>query len=234
MSSMLKMVAYMDLPALSLEQVQRLLEWHDERKLTLTNKGGVNLKYPWVHSKIRDSDLPQSEKEEVAGTLSGTPWNREFVERFPDIVQHLECLPLSYVGKILLLETTKACPVHVDLSTAWCSDVTMEPWSYRMTLRNANGPGFYVQAIPRAEWGSGPRTDKHSPFPKRYFKGELGRWWTLNQWCCQHGSEWDEGDQKVLISVQGTPSEEHRKVLERSKSLGCIEHPALVNRVELA
>lgn len=221
----MKMVAYMSLPGLLSTQVEKLLLWHDAQKATLTNKGGVNLNYPWVHTKIRDEDLQPTEKVEVPNTLPGSAWNQEFVKKFPDIVEHLNCLPLRFVSKIILLETTKVCLTHIDLSKSWCDDVTMEPWSYRMTLRNAVGPGFFVQPIPKAEWGSGPRTSKYSPYPKQHFKAEVGHWWVLNQWCCQHGADWQEGDQKVLISVQGTPSEEHRQVLNRSTLLPALIHP---------
>lgn len=227
--SNMKMVAYMDLPALPLTRVNALLEWHDARKETLTNRGGVNLGFPWTHTKLRDSDLLPAESVAVRYTTAGSAWNSEFVSQFPDIVEYFNCLPLSYVGKIILLETTKACLTHIDLSTSWCKDVTMEPWSYRMTLRNSEGPGFFVQAIPKAEWGSGPRTSKHSPYPKQHFKAEVGRWWALNQWCCQHGSDWQEGDRKVLISVQGTPYEEHRNVLNRSELLPALIHPEALN-----
>ena len=92
-------------------------------------------------------------------------------------------------------------------------------------LRNNSRNGFYVQPIPKEEFGSGIRKEMYSPYDKIYYKPEIGKWWVLNNWCCQHGSEWNEGESKVLISVQGAPSPEHMKVRNFNRLTNIITHP---------
>jgi hypothetical protein len=211
------MAATVDLPPMPAETVQKLLEWHDQNKVILDNVGARGLETPWYHTKIRDTEnLPNSKT--IQGTLPGAPWNSDFVSQFPELVLFFNNLPLMRVGKILLLETYKECFSHIDLSSHNYSDVTYEPCNYRMTLRDTPGNSFYVQPIPENEFGSGPRKNRPSPYDRVYYHADIGKWWVLNNWCCQHGSEYTEGDRKVLISVQGTPYVKHRSLIKSNVS----------------
>jgi hypothetical protein len=215
------MAGEVNLPSMPRDLVDKLLIWHDSKKTVLTNKGATALYYPWVHTKIRDNE--GDNLIDIDESIPGSPWNSDFVEEFPELVKFLNQLPLKTVGRIILLETIKPCTPHIDLSSMYYTDTTYEPCNYRMTLRESKSNGFYVQAIPKEDFGTGPRRDKTSIYDKNFFKPKIGNWWVLNNWCCQHGSEWDEGDNKVLISIQGTPSEDHRVLLKSLTNV--IYHP---------
>lgn len=206
------MAGEVDLPTMSDKVISKLLKWHDSNKKLLENRGAAALYHPWVHTKIRDTD--EMDSVELPNTTPGAPWNKEFVELFPELIEFFNILPLKSIGRIILLETVKPCTPHIDLSSMYYTDITLEPCNYRMTLRASNSNGFYVQAIPAEEFGQGPRRDKTSVFQKEHFKPRLGHWWVLNNWCCQHGSDWEEGDSKVLISIQGEPKDQHRELLK--------------------
>jgi len=206
------MTATTSLPSMSQSLIDQLLKWHDANKTVLVNKGANALYSPWVSTKIRDGDLKENIIYNIPNTIPGTQWNKCFVEEFPQLVEYFNCLPLKRVDKIILLETTKSCVPHVDLSSLYYNDISLEPANYRMSLRHGKSNGFYVQPVPEDQFGY-PRKEQFSPYPKQNYNPEVGKWWVLNNWCCQHGSDWIEGDQKVLISVQGTPSLKHIEVI---------------------
>jgi hypothetical protein len=209
--------------------IDRLLQWHDKNKTVLVNKGASALYSPWLCTRIRDIDITESSVYHIPNTLNGSKWNKSFVEELPELIEYFNCLPLKNVDKIILLETIKPCVPHIDLSSLYYKDITFEPANYRMSLRHNTGNGFYVQPIPKNEFGSGSRKERHSPYPKQYYNPEIGKWWVLNNWCCQHGSDWTDGDQKVLISVQGSPSEKHREVINSTVE-NVLYHPCTLEQ----
>lgn len=225
MANNLKMVSYVDLPPLEEGEIDKLLNWHDGRKTVMSNKGGQNLEFPWLWTQIRDIDLEGGVQH--PGTLPGSGWNEDFLLNFPDLASYFNCLPMTDVTRIVLLETKKSVLPHVDLSSEYYDGHIFEPANFRMTLRNADGPGFFVQALPRDMWAIGPSTNNETQFSKDHFKAELGRWWVLNNYCCQHGSDFQPGDRKVLISVQGKISPRHLALLHRSEHLESINHPEM-------
>lgn len=211
------------LTGLSNEDCNNLLEWHDNNKTLLKNVGSIGLYNPWVHTKIRDLEF-NTNFIKIKETTPGCPWNADFVERFPKLVNSFNELPFSYIHKIIILETIKECVSHIDGSAGTFNDKSYEPYGYRMLLRNPiKSKGFYVQGIEQKDFGCGPRKETYSPYPKNYYSPEIGKWWVLNNWCCQHGSDWNEGDNKVLISVIGVPSEKHKTLL--SSLTNIIKHP---------
>lgn len=212
------------LPKLSLDRVSDLLQWHDKEKTLLENKGSVMLYNPWLHSKIRDIDQLDNNIE-IKNSIPGAKWNKKFVDEFPELVDYFNCLPIKNIVRILILETFKECVPHIDLSGINLNFI--EPSSYRMMLRNNTQKGFYVQPIPKEEFGTGIRKEKSSPYDKIYYRPLIGEWWLLNNWCCQHGSDWEKNDSKVLISVQGTPSIEHMKLRHLKNFNNVVVHPLL-------
>ena len=232
----LKMVMAVDLPELPQHLISGILEWHDSKKKLLNNSGAAGIKYPWISSHIRDNvDIanPVNLKE----TIPGSPWNKEFVELFPDAIPFFNNLPLINIERIVLLESTKPVPVHVDRSKLHFRSNILEPTSYRMYLRNAEkSNGFYVQSKPMREWGSpnaiGMDSVGHEhmtqPLPKNFWKISPGKWWLLDNFCTQHGADWKEGDDKVIISVQGRiDPAKHKELMNKSSNLECIKHSAL-------
>lgn len=217
------MAATTALMGLSTDECNELLKWHDNNKSLLNNIGSIGLYNPWLHTKIRDIDLKDSSIK-IENAVRGSPWNRDFAKTFPNLIEKFNELPFIYIHKIIILETIKECVPHIDGSASSHNDKTVEPYGYRMLLRTpSKSKGFYVQAIPTEEFGMGPRKEMHSPYPKQYYKPELGKWWVLNNWCCQHGSDWEEGDNKVLISVIGIPSLKHTELLKSLTNI--IKHP---------
>jgi hypothetical protein len=225
--TMYMMTATTSLPPMPQPLIDRLLQWHDKNKSVLTNRGATALYSPWLSTKIRDGDLTENAVYHIPNTLPGRQWNRSFVNELQELVEYFNCLPLKKVDKIILLETTKPCVPHIDLSSLYYNDISLEPANYRMSLRHSKSDGFYVQPIPENEFGS-PRKERHSPYPKQHYNSEIGKWWVLNNWCCQHGSDWTEGDNKVLISVQGTPSEKHREVINNVENV--LYHPCTLEQ----
>jgi len=227
-NTQLIMTGEVGIPGLSSLDIQELLVWHDNNKTILDNRGGEGLYFPWVHTKIRDVELTESNSLVINSTIPGSPWNREFVETFPNLVELFDSLPFEKIYRIVLLETIKECVPHIDLSSLFYQDNTLEPCNYRMTLReSSHSQGFYVQPIPEEEFGTGARKERTSKYTKQHYHPTLGNWWVLNNWCCQHGSDWKEGDQKVLVSVQGRPSEDHRAYLNSLKNI--TYHPLYQN-----
>jgi hypothetical protein len=220
MKDNLILAATTGLPVLSTANVDRLLVWHDNNKTLLENKGSVILYNPWLHTKIRDID-PMSNPVEISNTTPGAPWNGDFVKEFPELVEYFNCLPIKNITRIVLLETFKDCVPHIDMSGIGIN--FLEPSSYRMTLRDQQEKGFYVQPIPKEEFGSGIRKEEFSPYNKIYYHPEIGKWWILNNWSCQHGSDWTDSAHKVLISVQGVPSMEHFNVKKLLENI--VYHP---------
>lgn len=203
--------------------VQRLLDWHDRCKTLLQNTGSIGLHSPWIHTKIRDSDRME-EPLRIKHSIPGSPWNGSFIQEFPELVDVFNSLPFKIIHKIVILETIKECVPHIDGSADLYADKTLEPCNYRMLLQKSKfSSGFYVQAIPKEEFGCGARKEASSPYPKQYYSPDIGKWWVLNNWCCQHGSDWKADDGKVLISVVGTPTDQHREFLKSLTNV--IMHP---------
>jgi hypothetical protein len=194
----------------------------------MTNKGATALHSPWLATRIRDQDITENAIYYIPNTLPGRQWNRSFVNECKELIEYFNCLPLKRVDKILLLETIKPCVPHIDLSSIYYNDMSLEPANYRMFLRHSNSDGFYVQPVPENEVG-GPRKERYSPYAKQHYAPAIGKWWVLNNWCCQHGSDWTEGDNKVLIAVQGTPSEKHRTVIAHNIT-NVLYHPIAIEQ----
>lgn len=232
----LKMTAEVDLPKMPVDLINRILEWHDAGKKLLDNAGAKGIDYPWISTHIRDNagiDDPVS----IPFLKPGSPWNREFVKLFPEAISYFECLPLVDIERIVLLEAKKKVWSHVDRSKTHCPDNRLEPASYRMYLRESKSDGFYVQSRPMKEWGNHRAIEPISPgyeylkepLPYRFWRTEIGQWWVLDNFCSQHGSKWQAGDNKVILSVQGKIHEgKHRELLDRSKNMRCIKHDDLV------
>lgn len=223
------LAATTNLPKLSLDQVELLLEWHEREKTLLENKGSIMLYNPWYKSTIRDIDQIDN-CVNIENSIQGPAWNKNFVDNFPELVNYFNCLPIKNIIRILILETYKECVSHIDMSGINLDFI--EPSSYRMMLKNNTKKGFYVQPIPKEEFGSGIRKEHTSPYEKIYYKPPIGEWWLLNNWCCQHGSNWETGDKKVLISVQGSPSAKHMIIRNDKNLKNIVYHPiAGINNV---
>ncbi len=217
------MVGTTSIPALDNSIIDQLLDWHDSKKTILENPGSIGLNTPWVHTKIRDSD-PMEKSIQIKNSISGSPWNLDFVENFPTLVESFNQLPLNFINKILILETVKECVPHIDGSSRTYLDKSIEPCNYRMLLRKPkNSKGFYVQPLLKENFGISARKEIDTPYSKNYYSPEIGKWWVLNNWCCQHGSDWLPEDNKALISVIGTPSNEHKQILNSLSNT--IKHP---------
>jgi len=231
------MVSDTPLEVMPKELVDRILEWHDSKKHKLDNIGASTLDYPWASSHIRN-DVDINDPVRVDNSIPGNPWNNEFVVKFPEALHYFNQLPLTYIERIVLLESTKEVLSHVDRSKSHVPDATCEPASYRMHLRGCEKKGFYVQGKPMSEWGSRRAIEPVSAgfthltkrLPKKFWQGKIGSWWLLNNFCAQHGSTYEPGDNKVIISVQGTiDSVRHKKLLENNedRGLNCIKHEEL-------
>jgi hypothetical protein len=223
------MTSYVNLPPLSDEHITTLLAWHDSTKETLSNPGAVALKQPWIASKIRDFAENLESPTTVVSSIPGNPWNFDFISRFPEIAKIFNSLPFDKIERIYLLQNNKFCESHNDQSSFLYDEFSIEPCNYRMTLRGSKvSKGFFVQPKPFKSWGSADAL-KNQGLPVFYWNAKPGYWWTLNNFCCQHGSDWKRGDDKVIISIQGTPNtEKHLELLKNSEHLKCIEHPNLV------
>jgi hypothetical protein len=230
----LNMVMEVALPPIDKKLLEEILKWHDQQKTLLNNPGSRALRFPWLATTIRDYEQNLKNSIELDYGISGNPWNRDFVENFQDFVEVINSIPLTEIKRIYLLETIKPCPTHVDMSKQLYNDLSLEPCNYRISMReNTSNSGFYIQPKPRKEWGNsrailsgdteynnGNGIDPITWTPK------VGHWWVLNNYCCQHGSTWQEGDNKVILSVQGTPdTKKHKELLERSKDCNKIDHP---------
>jgi hypothetical protein len=222
----LKMTSYVNLPPLSEEHIMSLLAWHDSTKKTLINPGAIALQKPWLGSRIRDFKENFKSPMEVVDGIPGNPWNSDFVNRFPDLVKIFNNLPFDRIEKILLLQNNKFCQSHNDQSSFLYDDIATEPCNYRLTLRRSTASeGFFVQPKPVESWGSANAL-LFRGLRRFFWDARPGHWWTLNNFCCQHGSDWKEGDDKVIISIQGTPNrEKHLELLKNSEHLECLEHP---------
>ena len=239
----LKMVSDTPLEVMPKELVDRILVWHDSKKHKLDNIGASTLDYPWASSHIRnnvDIDDPVS----LDNSIPGNPWNKEFVDLFPSAIKYFDQLPLIKIERIVLLESTKEVLSHVDRSKSHVPDSTCEPASYRMHLRGCEKEGFYIQGKPISEWGSSRAITPSSlgfthltkPLPIRYWQGKIGSWWLLNNFCAQHGSTYEPGDNKVIISVQGTIDPvRHKELLKEcaAQNLNCRKHDELYKYQEL-
>jgi hypothetical protein len=225
----LKMTSYINLPPLSEEHITSLLAWHDLTKETLINPGAIALKKPWIASKIRDLAANLELPTEIVNSIPGNPWSSDFVNRFPEIVKIFNSLPFNRIEKIILLQNNKFCQSHNDQSSLLYDDISIEPCNYRLTLRGSTASkGFFIQPKPVTSWGS-TYALLNKGLPVVYWDAKPGHWWTLNNFCCQHGSDWEEGDNKVIISVQGTPNtEKHLELLNNSEHLECLEHPDII------
>ena len=222
------MTGYVNLPPISHENITKLLNWHDSNKDQLNNLGAEALGQPWIASKIRDFDVNLKSAGYAKKSIPGNPWNTDFLLRFPELVDILNSLPFKKIERILLLQNTKFCPAHNDQSKFLYSDNYIEPCNYRVTLRSSTkSKGFFVQPKSFKDWGTQHALKGHG-LPAMYWNARPGYWWVLNNFCCQHGSDWREGDDKVILSIQGTPDDEkHLKLIEDSYHLKCIEHPDL-------
>lgn len=222
------MTGYINLPPFSEATVEKLLEWHDSVKETLANPGAVALRQPWIASVIRDYDSNLESPIKLNSGISGNPWNFDFVDKFPELISVFNSLPFDNIERIYLLENYKFCDSHNDQSKFLYSENSIEPCNYRMTLRNSQtSKGFFVQPKPFKTWGTADAIKKQG-FPVYYWPGKPGYWWVLNNYCCQHGSDWKLGDNKVILSIQGTPNEEkHLALLKDSDHLKSITHPNL-------
>ena len=221
----LKMVSYIDIEPLSQPVIDRLLEWHDNNKAIYNTQSTMELGYPWNHSIIRaKSGHEHINMVPLDYGIVGSRWNKEFVDMFPEIVEHFNNLPFDAISAIVLLETVKECPAHMDASKLDnYRDVTLEPCNYRMTIRHSNSPGFWVAPLDESRWGIRWMLDSSV---KMEWAPEIGRWWALNNHVNSHGSHWEQGDKKVIVSVQGTPnSEKHKALLANTTEDGCIFHP---------
>jgi hypothetical protein len=212
-----------DLQGITQARLINLLSWHDSNKTLLKNKGSIGLDNPWVHTKIRDSDLTGNYKT-LKDSIPGSPWNVDFINNFPDLIKIFDSLPLKVIHKIVILETIKECVSHIDGSSGLYKDKSFEPCNYRMLLRKSqSSQGFYLQGISPEKFGCNPEKEIDSHYPKEYYQPAIGKWWVLNNWCCQHGSDWQSGDQKVLISVLGVPALSHKKIVTSLSNI--ILHP---------
>lgn len=222
------MVGYINLPPLSEKNITELLDWHDSSKNRLDNPGAEALGQPWIASKIRDFDVNLKSSTLVGTNIPGNPWNTEFVIRFPELVTIFNSLPFERIERILLLQNTKFCKSHNDQSKFLYNDNHIEPCNYRLTLRNSKKSlGFFVQPKPFNSWGT-QHAIQNQNLPLVHWNAKPGYWWVLNNFCCQHGSDWEEGDDKVILSIQGTPnSKKHLQLLKESSHLKCAEHPDL-------
>lgn len=222
------MVGYIDLPPLSKDNIDKLLTWHDSTKETLDNPGALALNQPWIASKIRDFEVNLKSSILTDNSIPGNPWNSDFASKFPELVSIFDSLPFTRIERILLLQNTKFCQSHNDQSKFLYSDNYIEPCNYRLTLRSSKtSRGFFVQPKPFETWGT-PHAIKNQNLPVTHWNAEPGYWWTLNNFCAQHGSDWKEGDEKVIVSVQGTPDPvKHLELLKKSAHLKCVEHPNL-------
>lgn len=222
------MVGYINLPPLREDDINKLLDWHDSTKDRLDNLGAEALGQPWVASRIRDFDVNLESPTLVRNSIPGNPWNKDFTSKFPELVSIFNSLPFDRIERILLLQNTKFCPSHNDQSKFLYPDNSIEPCNYRMTLRDSKtSRGFFVQPKPFKTWGTRDAIWNQG-YPLMHWNGKPGYWWVLNNFCCQHGSDWKEGDDKVILSIQGTPnSERHLELLRNSDHFKCIEHPNL-------
>jgi len=233
----LKMVMEVDLPPLPQTLIDGILAWHDSKKALLDNIGAAGVGYPWIASHIRDN-VSIDDPVNLENTIPGSPWNSEFVKLFPEAIPFFDSLPLTNIERIVLIESTKLVPPHVDRSKTHCPNNSLEPASYRMHLRKAvKSNGFYMQPRPMKEWGNHRAIIMGSPgyehmtesLPARSWKIDPGKWWLLDNFCTQHGSDWKEGDDKVIVSVQGQIDPvRHKELLDRSAHMKCIKHEALV------
>lgn len=223
------MTSYVNLPPFSEETVNKLLEWHDSNKKRLANPGAVALRQPWEASTIRDFYINMLNPVKVVDSIPGNPWSFDFTQKFPELISVFNSLPFLQIERILLLQNTKFCDSHNDQSKFLYNEASLEPCNYRMTLRGSKvSKGFFVQPKPFKHWGSEDAL-KNQGLPVYYWDAKPGYWWTLNNFCCQHGSDWKPGDDKVILSIQGTPDpEKHLELLKNSEHLKCIEHPNLV------
>lgn len=222
------MTGYVNLPPLNEEDITKLLNWHDANKQTLDNLGAMALNQPWVASTIRDFRVNLKYAKAPTGNIPGNPWNYDFIIRFPKLVSVFDSLPFTKIERIILLQNTKFCAAHTDQSKFLYLDNSIEPCNYRLTLRQSTkSKGFFVQPKPFKTWGTQHAiTDQE--LPVMHWNAKPGYWWVLNNFCCQHGSDWREGDEKVIISVQGTPDpEKHLALLKNSEHLKSLEHPNL-------
>lgn len=224
----LMMTSYIDLPPLAQNSIDALLSWHDSVKTMLDNSGAMALNNPWISSAIRDFKTNLETSTEVENSIPGNPWNSDFVSKFPDLVKTFNALPFTHIERILLLQNTKFCPSHNDQSKFLYSDNSIEPCNYRMTLRDSkSSKGFFVQPKPFSTWGT-QHAFKKQGWPAMFWNAKPGWWWVLNNFCCQHGSDWKEGDDKVILSVQGTPDPvRHLELLKNSTHLRSLDHPNL-------
>jgi hypothetical protein len=214
-----------NLPGLSTSDIEKLLEWHDNNKKTLINQGSLGLKKPWVHTKIRDTELLKKSVF-IDNKIPGSAWNKDFIENFSNLVEIFDQLPFTFIEKIIILETIKDCEPHIDASSKHYQDNSLEPCNYRMLLRKLKPTkGFYLQGLEKKDFGITPQKNVKTSFPKQYFSPTIGKWWVLNNWCCQHGSDWIDGDSKTLISVLGTPSTSHLNVLNSLSDM--VLHPCV-------
>jgi hypothetical protein len=222
------MAGYINLPPFSEENITKLLEWHDLGKDRLDNLGAEALGQPWIASKIRDFEVNLKSPILVKNSIPGNPWNLDFAIRFPDLVSIFNSLPFKKIERILLLQNTKFCPSHNDQSKFLYDDNYIEPCNYRLTLRNSKkSKGFFVQPKQFKDWGTQHALKNHG-LPAVHWNPKPGYWWVLNNFCCQHGSDWKEGDDKVILSVQGTPDhEKHLELIKNSEHLKCVNHPNL-------
>jgi hypothetical protein len=222
------MVGYINLPPLSEENITKLLDWHDSNKDRLDNLGAEALRQPWIASKIRDFDFNLKSPTLAKTVIPGNPWNSDFIMRFPELVTIFNNLPFQRIERILLLQNTKFCDSHNDQSKFLYSDNHIEPCNYRLTLRDSKkSRGFFVQPKPFNSWGT-QHAIKNQNLPLVHWNAKPGYWWVLNNFCCQHGSDWQEGDDKVILSIQGTPDpEKHLALLKDSDHLKSLEHPNL-------
>lgn len=222
------MAGYINLPPLSEENIAKLLAWHDSTKKTLDNSGAMALNQPWIASTIRDFDVNLKSSTLLDNSIPGNPWNYDFTTKFPELVSIFDSLPFTRIERILLLQNTKFCESHNDQSKFLYLDNSIEPCNYRLTLRDSkSSKGFFVQPKPFKTWGT-QHAIKNQGLPVVHWNAKPGYWWVLNNFCCQHGSDWKEGDDKVILSIQGTPNhEKHVELLKNSEHLKCVEHPNL-------
>jgi hypothetical protein len=220
----LKMVTQVALPRIKESTILNMLGWHDENKKILANKGAAALHYPWLASTIRDID-PLDNPVDLPG-IPGSMWNKYFVDAFPEVCDAINRLPLISIDRVYLLENRVRCQAHNDLSKFLYAENLLEPCSYRMTLRSSTSTkGFYVQPKPTNEWGQ--KDARHGQgWAKDYWEAAIGSWWVLNNFVCQHGADWAPGDDKVILSVQGTPNADaHKMLMRESVDYNGLWHP---------
>jgi len=221
----LKMVSYIDVDPLSQTVIDSLLEWHDGNKELFNADATKQLGYPWDHSTIREQyGHDHLNMIDLGYGIPGSKWNQGFVDKFPALVDYFNNMPFDKISAIVLLETIRECPAHVDQSKLGnYKDVTLEPCNYRMTIRQSNSLGFWVSPMNESRWGIRWMLDSSI---KMLWTAEVGRWWVLNNHVNSHGSYWEHGDRKVIVSIQGTPNtERHKALLAKTTDDGCIYHP---------